>query len=119
MVRQRDEHLREGYTLTADEGTKVYAVEGGRVVKRRRESPLGGGVGNVIAVRSSSGNLWTYRHLRAPAGVKRGTIVQAGDELGEVGDTGLGVSRPMLRIRLERQGERVDPRPILKAFYRS
>lgn len=64
-------------------GTPLVAAETGRV----REARFQSAAGNFVVIATDRGDQ-VYMHLQAPALVRRGDRVAAGDPLGAVGDTG-------------------------------
>ena len=79
-----------------EEGTPVYAARGGRVVRVKEDSRVGGPSmayadrGNVIMVAHDDGSFGNYVHLRyRGADVEVGDVVEAGDLIGYSGNTGV------------------------------
>lgn len=72
-----------GQDLSAAQGTSVYAAAGGRVV------PANGGswAGTHVVVQHPDGSATLYAHLSAVS-VQHGQPVEAGQQLGKVGQTG-------------------------------
>jgi peptidoglycan LD-endopeptidase LytH len=107
----RDGGVREhhGIDIFAPRGTPVLAVAAG-VVSRVRETPRGG---RVVWVRDEQrGNNLYYAHLDQQL-VENGAMVQIGDTLGLVGNTGNArTTPPHLHFGVYRRGEGpLDPRP--------
>lgn len=81
----RSGHSHEGQDVMAQCGTPVVAARGG-VVKQKASHYAAGNY--VIVSDPVSGQDFGYMHFRTPAVVKRGDIVETGQLLGYVGDTG-------------------------------
>jgi len=120
----RQTGVHEGNDIFAEPGTPIRAVLGGRVEQVGWTFYSGWRVG----VRGTDGRYWFYAHMRAFApGVSIGARVEAGDQLGEVGNTGYG-ARPghddefthHLHIGIqEPTGEWVNPNPLMRRLYRA
>ncbi|QIN84620.1 peptidoglycan DD-metalloendopeptidase family protein [Rubrobacter tropicus] len=94
-----DGRTHEGTDVFAPDGTPIYSITGGKVVPvsgsdSRGWDDLGGwtvmveateGVGPVEA-----GDTLLYAHMNGPTGLKPGDVVEAGQQIGEVGSTGEG-----------------------------
>jgi len=107
------EHLHQGTDIFAPTGTPLYAVERG-VITKMGADVLGG---TKLWLVGMSGNRYYYAHLSAYAeGIAEGQVVEAGAELGFVGDTGNargGV--PHLHFEIHPAvGGAANPYPILK-----
>lgn len=79
-----------------DEGTPVYAARGGRVVRVKEDSRVGGPSmayadrGNLVMIAHDDGTFGNYVHLRyRGAEVAVGDTVAAGDLIGYSGNTGV------------------------------
>jgi murein DD-endopeptidase MepM/ murein hydrolase activator NlpD len=97
-----------GINIDVPEGSTVKAAENGTVIY------VGSGVegyGNLILVRHPNGYVSAYAHL-ASMSVAKGAVVNRGDALGTVGQTG-SVSRPQLHFELRKGATPVDPVPLL------
>ena len=97
-----------GINIDVPEGSSVKAAENGTVIY------VGSGVegyGNLILVRHPNGYVSAYAHLKDMS-VAKGAVVNRGDSLGTVGQTG-SVSRPQLHFELRRGATPVDPMPLL------
>lgn len=97
-----------GIDLAAPSGTPYYAVAGGKVILARSN----GGYGNCIVIDHGGGVISLYGHSTSLA-VKEGDIVEAGQKIGTVGDTGYSFG-PHLHFEIHVEGERVDPIDFLK-----
>lgn len=108
-----DEHWHEGIDLFAPAGTPLLAAERGIVI-RIGTGRLGG---LTFWLRGESGADWYYAHLLAYApDLEQGDLVEAGQVLGFVGNTGNAATTPS-HVHLELHpggGEPVNPYPLLK-----
>ena len=94
-----------GVDYGAPTGTPVIAVATGTVVSAGRS----GGSGNMVRLRHTNGYETYYLHLsRFAGGVRRGTRVFQGQEIGYVGSTGLSTG-PHLDYRMRKNGTFVNP----------
>ena len=113
MTGTPDEHWHEGIDIFAPRGTPLVAAERG-VVTRIGVGRLGG---LKLWLVGESGSEWYYAHLDTFApGLADGRVVEAGDLLGHVGNTGNAVGTPPhLHLQLHPDGGRpVNPFPLLK-----
>lgn len=97
-----------GINIDVPEGSTVKAAENGTVIY------VGSGVegyGNLVLVRHPNGYVSAYAHLKDMS-VTKGAVVNRGDALGTVGQTG-SVSRPQLHFELRKGATPVDPVPLL------
>jgi len=107
------EHAHQGTDILAPAGTPLLACERGIVTK------LGSDVlgGTKIWVKGESGTYYYYAHLSAFAeGMADGVVVEAGDVIGLVGDTGNAKGGPPhLHFEIHPDGgPAVNPYPLLK-----
>ncbi len=112
MTGTPDEHWHEGIDIFAPRGTPLVAAERG-VVTRIGIGRLGGLKFWLVG---ESGSEWYYAHLDSFApGLTDGRVVEAGDLLGYVGNTGNAVGTPPhLHLQLHPDGGRpVNPYPLL------
>jgi murein DD-endopeptidase MepM/ murein hydrolase activator NlpD len=72
-----------GLDLVAPEGTKVFAIKGGKVEK----SGVEGALGNMIRIRHADGTATVYGHLKSQL-VGNGQEVAEGAQIGLSGNTG-------------------------------
>ena len=94
-----------GVDYGAPTGTPVIAVATGTVVSAGRS----GGSGNMVRLRHTNGYETYYLHLsRFARGMRRGTRVFQGQEIGYVGSTGLSTG-PHLDYRMRKNGTFVNP----------
>ncbi|MFP5297695.1 MAG: M23 family metallopeptidase [Actinomycetota bacterium] len=112
----------EGNDIFAEPGTPVFSMVPGTVERIGWLFYSGWRVG----IRGDDGRYWFYAHLKRYApGLAIGRRVQAGDLLGEVGNTGYGNApghdgefAPHLHLGIqEPDGRWVDPYPLLKETY--
>lgn len=108
-----DAHAHEGIDIFAPRGTPLVAAERG-VVGRVGIGRLGG---LKLWLRGESGADWYYAHLDGFApGLHNGQVVEAGELLGYVGNTGNAVGTPP-HLHLEihpNGGAAVNPYPLMK-----
>jgi murein DD-endopeptidase MepM/ murein hydrolase activator NlpD len=106
----------EGIDIFAHRGTAVVAAADGVVVRIGTTDRLGG---NTVWVAGKPSTLYYYAHLdRFAKGLRVGDHVEAGDELGLVGNTGNARTTPphlhFGMYPLTRAFLAVDPAPYLK-----
>ena len=102
----------QGNDIFAPRGTELYAVERG-VIANMGTGSLGG---IKLWLIGESGTSYYYAHLAAYADdVRDGMVVEAGDLVGYVGDTGNAVGTPPhLHFEIHPAGgPAVDPYPLL------
>lgn len=105
---QRWGKLHAGIDLGAPEGTAYHAVARGKVVLARAN----GGYGNCIMIDHGDGIVSVYGHSQKIL-VKEGQMVEAGDVIGKVGNTGYSFGAHLhLEIRIADKQQ--DPIPYLK-----
>jgi murein DD-endopeptidase MepM/ murein hydrolase activator NlpD len=100
----------DGINIAAPKGTPVHAAENGVVAYAGNELR---GFGNLVLIRHAGGWITAYAHIDSIQ-VKRGDLVDRGDAIGKVGDTG-NVAAPQLHFEIRRKGEAQDPLPLLEA----
>jgi murein DD-endopeptidase MepM/ murein hydrolase activator NlpD len=113
----RTGHTHAGQDIMSPCGTPLAAARGGTVLG----ADYGGDAGNYVAVHTADTRYdYFYAHLRAPALVKQGATVQAGQIIGYVGDTGDAVG---CHLHFElwdggwwNGGHTVDPLPFLQSW---
>ena len=106
--------LHQGNDIFAAYGTPLYAAERG-VVGQLGTNSLGG---IKLWITGETGTSYYYAHLAAFApGVVNGMLVEPGDLIGFVGNTGNAITTPPhLHFEIHPGGgPAVDPYPILKA----
>ncbi|MBL8704216.1 MAG: peptidoglycan DD-metalloendopeptidase family protein [Rhodospirillales bacterium] len=94
----------DGINIAAPKGTPVKAAEHGVVVYAGNELR---GFGNMLLVRHADGWMTAYAHLDQMA-VGRGTRVERGQHIGNVGMTG-NVTSPQLHFEIRQGKQPVDP----------
>jgi murein DD-endopeptidase MepM/ murein hydrolase activator NlpD len=107
------EHAHQGTDILAPKGTPLVACERG-IVTEMGTDVLGG---TKLWLKGESGTYYYYAHLSAFAeGLSDGTLVEAGDLVGLVGDTGNAKGGPAhLHFEIHPDGgEAVNPYPLLK-----
>ncbi|MES1158817.1 MAG: peptidoglycan DD-metalloendopeptidase family protein [Terricaulis silvestris] len=98
-----------GIDFAAPEGTEIVAPAPGRVT-RVAEWPAG--MGKLIDIDHGNGLTTRYAHLSAFE-VTEGQQVTSGQAIGRVGSTGRSSTGPHLHFEVRRNGELVDPAPLL------
>ena len=107
------EHAHQGTDILAPTGTPLLACERG-IITRMGSDVLGG---TKIWVKGESGTYYYYAHLNAfEEGMTDGLVVEAGDVIGYVGDTGNARGGPPhLHFEIHPDGgPAVNPYPLLK-----
>ena len=77
--------------------------------------------GNYLVLQTSDGSSYAYMHMQAPADVKKGDLVTAGQPVGRVGDTGRASG---CHVHFEQWtapgwyegGKAIDPLPLLQSL---
>ena len=102
--------FHKGIDLSAGCGSPIYAAGPGTVVAAGWNS---GGYGNWVNIDHGGGYVTLYGHM-VNSGVLTavGETVQAGDQIGIEGTTGLS-SGCHLHFQLDVNGQPVDPRPFM------
>jgi murein DD-endopeptidase MepM/ murein hydrolase activator NlpD len=77
------------------EGTKLFAVNNGTIVVNKWSD----GLGNVVVLKVG-GKYFGYCHMVKPSPLKVGTVVKAGDVVGQAGTTGKFSSGTHLHLTL-------------------
>ena len=109
------EHSHQGTDIFAPSGTPLYASERGVLVKVGND--VLGGI--KLWLVGASGHRYYYAHMSALAeGVRDGLVVEAGDVVGFVGNTGNAASSPShLHFQIHpKGGAPANPYPILKVI---
>jgi murein DD-endopeptidase MepM/ murein hydrolase activator NlpD len=107
------EHAHQGTDIMAPFGTPLLACERGLVTQMGTDV-LGG---TKLWLKGESGTYYYYAHLSAFAeGLEEGSVVEAGDIVGLVGDTGNAKGgAPHLHFEIHPDGGMaVNPYPLLK-----
>jgi septal ring factor EnvC (AmiA/AmiB activator) len=102
------ETINRGIDIEVPWGTNVEAVAPGKVVY----SDIFLGYGKLILIQHGDGFITLYSHL-ASASVENGTEVEAGDFIGQVGQTG-SVTKPSLHFEIRKNGIAVNPFNYIK-----
>ncbi len=105
---QMGELTSKGIVISAKVGTSVRAIASGRVILASWLQ----GYGMVVVIDHGKNDMSLYGYNQALS-VKTGTIVQAGQKIAEVGNSG-GQSRTGLYFEIRRQGNTVNPMNWLK-----
>jgi murein DD-endopeptidase MepM/ murein hydrolase activator NlpD len=107
------EHAHQGTDIMAPSGTPLMACERG-IITEMGSDVLGG---TKLWLKGESGTYYYYAHLSAFAdGLTVGAVVEAGDVVGRVGDTGNAKGgAPHLHFEIHPDGgTAVNPYPLLK-----
>ncbi len=102
--------FHEGIDLACAEGTTVQAVQSGVVTVASSSASYG----NYLRLLHPDGRETRYAHLQYLY-VRPGEVVQAGQMLGTVGQTGRATG-PHLHLELREQGEAKDPAAWLEGL---
>lgn len=105
-------HSHQGNDIFAPTGTDLYACERG-VITRMGTDTLGG---TKLWIVGESGTHYYYAHLSAYAdGLRNGQVVEAGELVGYVGNTGNArTTPPHLHFEIHPDGgPAIDPYPLL------
>jgi murein DD-endopeptidase MepM/ murein hydrolase activator NlpD len=97
-----------GIDLAAPKGTTYYAVARGKVVLARAN----GGYGYCVMIDHGGGVVTVYGHSNSVA-VKEGQVVEAGQPIGTVGESGYTYG-PQLHFEVRVDGQQVDALEYLK-----
>ena len=102
-----------GVLIAAPGGSRVLAVNDGRIVRRGRSRALG----TFLRLRDAYGNVYTYSHLKARAErFGRGHRVRKGALVGRL-PRGKETAHLLLRIRpAGLDAPRIDPKPIVDGW---
>jgi murein DD-endopeptidase MepM/ murein hydrolase activator NlpD len=113
MMGSQFEHAHQGTDIMAPFDTPLLACERG-IVTEMGTDVLGG---TKLWIKGESGTYYYYAHLKAFAeGMRDGDVVEAGDVVGVVGDTGNAKGgAPHLHFEIHPDGgPAVNPYPLLK-----
>ena len=102
FTKARKQH--NGMDFTASSGTPIYATGNGKV---KRADNTASGFGEHIEIDHGYGYITIYAHL-SKYNVKRGQIVNRGDLIGFVGNTGRSVG-PHLHYEVHKNGRPINP----------
>lgn len=102
--------VSEGISISAPEGTPVYAAAEGTVLKSNVEIK---GFGKAIVIEHADGKKTVYLHLKV-CNAKTGQKVDQKTIIGRVGKTG-GLKKPQLHFQVRGNGKKaIDPLIVLK-----
>lgn len=107
----------KGQDVLADCGVPLVAALGGKVTFASTQSRAG----HYVVIQADDGTGQAYMHMRRPSTLEKGDRVVAGQQIGEVGDTG-AASACHLHFELWTApgwysgGKAIDPLPFLKAL---
>ena len=113
--------VHEGNDVIAEEGTPILSMTAGKV------EAVGWTFysGTRVGVRGVDGKYYFYAHLSdIDSSVRVGAVVEPGDVLGRVGNTGYGAPGqedkfpPHLHVGIEGPGGWENPYPLLERLYR-
>ena len=99
-----------GVDLRAPQGAPILAALDGVV----RSAGPRGGYGNAVEIDHGGGVTTLYAHASALS-VRPGDVVEAGESLGKVGQTGKATG-PHLHFEVRAQGKAIDPKKALNAY---
>jgi murein DD-endopeptidase MepM/ murein hydrolase activator NlpD len=99
----------QGIDIASPLGTPIKAAGGGKVIYSGNTIR---GYGNLIILRHSEDTVTVYAHNQVNL-VEEGTMVEKGQIIGKVGQTG-NASGPHLHFEVRRGNRAVDPLPFLK-----
>jgi murein DD-endopeptidase MepM/ murein hydrolase activator NlpD len=113
--------VHEGNDIFAEPRTPVRAVTDGTVENTGWLFYSGWRIG----IRGDDGRYWFYAHLAEPPSLVQGQRVEAGQNLGLVGNTGYGQTpghkdefSAHLHVGIQKPtGEWVNPHPLMKRLY--
>ncbi|MDA2213829.1 MULTISPECIES: M23 family metallopeptidase [Bacillus] len=119
---KKNGRVHKGFDFAAPQGTRIDAVQSGKVVFADFGSKKNGftDYGNVVVIEHTYNKkkLYTlYAHM-SKMSVKKGDTVEASQKIGEVGKTGEATGNHLhLEVRTDTlHGERVDPTKYLPPF---
>lgn len=100
-------NFHNGIDLAVRSGTPVYAADGGVVIKSNHVSGAST-YGYYVIIQHDNGQKTLYAHFRSEPFVNEGERVYQGQQIGEVGMTGLATG-PHLHFEVIVNGEKVNP----------
>lgn len=98
----------KGIVIESPAGATVKAIAPGRVVLADRLQ----GYGLIVVIDHGKGDMSLYGYNQSLL-VKRGQLVQAGEKIAEVGNSG-GQDQNALYFEIRRRGKAINPSPWLK-----
>ena len=102
--------MHGGIDIGAASGTPILSFAAGKVVQNVSWHKS---AGNYIKIDHGSGVSTRYLHMKQPSPLKVGDTVAAGQEVGLVGNTGVGTGAH-LHFEIHINGEKVDPLEYVK-----
>jgi murein DD-endopeptidase MepM/ murein hydrolase activator NlpD len=110
----------KGNDVFADRGRPVIAIDDGTVVRMNANEASGGLGGITLTYRTADGSEWYNAHLAEIAqGLSVGSTVQAGQQIGTVGNTGNArTTPPHLHLGRRYGGGWVNPYPTISELCR-
>ncbi len=115
----RGDHIHQGQDITAALGTPLVSPVKGTVYWRKFQA---GGAGHYLIIRDAAGADYVFMHMVAGSAlVDKGDAVRAGQQIGQVGNTGSS-SGPHLHFEIWPDGwyapgsKPIDPLPQLRAW---
>ncbi|MCC2364052.1 M23 family metallopeptidase [Bacillus cereus] len=116
---KKNGRVHKGFDFAAPQGTRIDAVQSGKVVFADFGSKNNGftDYGNVVVIEHAYNKKKLYAHM-SKMSVKKGDTVEASQKIGEVGKTGEATGNHLhLEVRTDTlHGERVDPTKYLPPF---
>ncbi|HPG38740.1 MAG TPA: M23/M56 family metallopeptidase [bacterium] len=97
----------KGIDLKAPRGTNILAAADGIVTTAEEKYTEGKGLGKYIVIQHDDGFKTLYAHLDKIL-IQTNTLVEAGQVIGQLGDTGQGTG-PHLHFEMIHQDENLDP----------
>jgi len=95
--------FHEGDDFSGPIGVDVFATANGRVVSSKKY----GSFGNYIKIDHGNGYITVYGHL-SKRNVRRGDIIERGDKIGEIGNTGRSTA-PHLHYEIQYNNKHINP----------
>lgn len=105
---QKIRKMHYGIDFTAPQGTPIYAVGNGKVIRVRTSFS---GYGKQIEIDHGYGFVTKYAHM-SEFNVKVGQEVKRGECIGFVGNTGSSTA-PHVHYEIIKDGKKIDPAPYL------
>ena len=106
---QRSMGNHQGIDFGIPVGSPIVSSQSGTVVEARTSSSYG----NMVRIRGNDGIETLYAHLSS-VGVQQGQQVERGQQIALSGNTGRSTG-PHLHFETIRDGQRVDPAPLIGA----
>lgn len=105
----KQKSLHDGVDIANQEGTEVSASAGGKIIRAEYDSAHG----FIVVIEHNDSWQTEYRHFKELS-VDQGEMVDAGDRIGLMGQTGEATG-PHLHFSIKKDGRYVDPEPLLHA----